>query len=399
MIEDKRNKTPKKIKITEVAEVSGRVTDENNEGLPGVSVLVKGTTIGAVTDLEGKYKIGVPDDAVALVFSYVGYLTEEVEIAGRTIIDLTLAPDIETLSEIVVIGYGEQKKINLTGSVSDISRESLESRAVTNISSGLSGLAPGVLVTQTTGGRAGQDGGTIRIRGIGTFNNSNPLIVVDGVPSEGTSIINDIDPNDIENISVLKDAASAAIYGSRGANGVVLITTKRGTARKPTFNYNGYIGWQEATRKPDYVSDFALYMEQANINRGTEIFSAAEIQEWRDNPNDPLRYPNVDWYEEQVGGTAKIQSHNLAFSGGTESTQYRFSLSYLDQDGLARGNNFKRYGLRTNLQSEVAKGVKIGGNLFFRWSDLTPNLLNEGGGEINVGLVPGIPNIQHPDGR
>lgn len=401
IVDPLKNKKSKKEIVVDTFEkiISGTVRSENNEPLPGVSVLAKGTTIGAVTDLEGKYNIAVPDDVVALVFSYVGYLTEEVEIAGRTIIDLMLTPDIETLSEIVVIGYGEQKKINLTGSVSDISRENLESRAITNISAGLSGLAPGVLVTQTTGGRAGQDGGTIRIRGIGTFNNANPLIIVDGIPSEGTGIMNDIDPNDIENISVLKDAASAAIYGSRGANGVIVITTKRGTAGKALFTYNGYAGWQKATSMPDYVSDFAVYMEQANINRGTEIFDPADIQLWRDNPNDPLLYPNVDWYEEQVGGTAGIHSHNLSYAGGTDATQYRFSLSYLDQDGLTSGNNFKRYGFRTNLQSEVAKGVNIGGNLFFRWSSLVPNLLNEGNGTINSGLVPGIPSIQHPDGR
>ena len=378
--------------------ITGKVTDENGEGLPGASVVVKGTTNGTNTDLEGNYKLTVPEDAV-ITLSYVGYQTQEIAIAGRSTIDIQMVLDAEQLEEIVVVGYGTEQKSNLTGSVSDISTDKLEARAVTNISAGLSGLAPGVLVTQTTGGRAGQDGASIRIRGIGTFNNSNPLIVVDGVASEGTGIINDIDPNDIENITILKDAASAAIYGSRGANGVVLITTKRGKAGEATFSYNGYTGWQDATRTPEYVSDFATYMEYANINRGTEIFDPADIEAWRNNPNDPLLYPNVDWYEEQVGRTARIQSHNLSFSGGSAATQYRFALSYLDQDGLTLGNEFQRYGLRTNVQSEVAPGVKIGGNLFFRWSELTPTLTNEGSGNVNVGLVPGIPNIQHPDGR
>ncbi|MFY0650599.1 MAG: TonB-dependent receptor [Cyclobacteriaceae bacterium] len=378
-------------------EISGKITDENGQGLPGASVVQKGTTNGTTTDLEGKYKLNVAEGSM-LTISFVGYKTKELTVGSESVIDIQMNIDAERLDEIVVVGYGTEKKINLTGSVSNISTDDIGSRPVTNISAGLSGLAPGVLVTQSNGGVAGGDGGTIRIRGIGTFNDSNPLIVVDGIPSSGTGIMNDIDPNDIENISVLKDAASAAIYGSRGANGVILITTKRGVAGKPTFTYNGYVGSQAATRRPEYVSDFATYMEHANINRGTDIFDPDDIEEWRNNPNDPLRYPNVDWYEEQVGGTAKIQSHNLSFSGGTDATQYRFSLSYLDQDGLISSNNIKRYGFRTNLQSEVVKRVKIGGDLFFRWTELVPSLIGDGD-EINHGTVPGMPSIQHPDGR
>ncbi|MCG8308332.1 MAG: TonB-dependent receptor [Cytophagales bacterium] len=375
--------------------ITGKViSSEDDQGLPGVNVIVKGTSQGTVTDVEGNYSLDVPGEETVLVFSSVGYVQEEIAVGTQTVIDVSMVPDITSLEEIVVVGYGAQKKTNLTGSVSDIKTDDILYRPVTNISAGLSGLAPGVLVTQSHGGQAGNDGAIIRIRGIGTFNNSNPLIVVDGVPSESTSHMDDIDPNDIENISILKDAASAAIYGSRGANGVVLITTKKGVEGKPVFSYSGYAGLQKATRKLDMVSDFALYMEQANISSGSEVFDPADIQAWRDNPNDPLRYPNVDWYNEFVGSTSGIQSHNLAFRGGTEATQYRFSVSYLDQDGLLYGNNAKRYGIRTNLQSEVTKGVKMGGNLFFRWSDITP-----GRSWIDTRTPPGVPNIQHPDGR
>ncbi|AWW29514.1 SusC/RagA family protein [Echinicola strongylocentroti] len=379
------------------ATVTGTITDENGEALPGVYVLIKGTSNGTVTDIDGNYSIEAPDTQVTLVFKIVGYVTEEIKIGNQTTIDLKMKEDLKSLEEVVVVGYGSEKKINLTGSVSSISNQDIESRPITNISAGLSGLAAGVQVSQSNGGIAGGDGGTIRIRGVGTFNNANPLIVVDGIPSEGTGIMNDIDPNDIQDISILKDAASASIYGSRGANGVILITTKRGQEGKVSVSYNGYAGWQKSTRNPDFVSDMATYMEYANINRGTEIFNPSDIQAWRENANDPLLYPNVDWYGEQVGNIAKIQSHSFSVTGGTKSTQYRLSMNYLDQDGLVQDNNIKRYGVRTNLQSEIAKGFKVGGDIFFRWSDIIPNSL--GSNTIDLGTVPGIPSMQHPDGR
>lgn len=373
--------------------VSGTITS-SDDGLPipGVNIIVKGTTRGAVSDFNGEYTINVSENET-LVFRYLGYVTTENVVGNQSTINISLQPDNQQLDEVVVVGYGTQQKASLTGSVSAISTENIESRPVTNISSGLAGLAPGVLITQSNGGVAGGDAAVIRIRGVGTFGDSNPLVVVDGVPSGNASIINDLDPNDIKNISILKDA-SAAIYGSRGANGVVLVTTKKGVSGKPTFEYNAYTGFQKVLRNPEFVGDFATYMELANINRGTEIFNVDDIQEWRDNPNDPLLYPNVEWYKEQIDNTAFIQSHNLSFSGGTDITTYRFSLSYLDQNGIILGNELERYGARLNLQSEVLKGLKVGGNLFFRWSDLDAR-----GNQITMGMVPGIPNVRHPDGR
>lgn len=379
-------------------DISGTVTDVKGSPLVGVTVVEKGSTNGVITNENGVYNI-VADESSTLLFTFIGMTPEEVNVNNSTEINITLEQDMVGLDEIVVVGYGTQKKINLTGSVSSVSTDDLATRPVTNMSTGLSGMAAGVHVVQNSGGTAGGDGASIRIRGIGTFSNNstsnNPLIVVDGVPSEGTGIMNDIDPNDIENISVLKDAASASIYGSRGANGVILITTKRGKSGMPRLTYNAYYGQQSITRGPEYISDFALYMETANRIWGNKTFSDEEIQTWRDNPNDPLHYPNVNWFEEIYGGSSPIMSHNIGYSGGNDITQYRFSLNYLDQEGITSGNNFKRYGFRTNLTSEVAKGVQLGGNVFFRWSDLTPNP----GGSVDIGWSPSIPNIKHPDGR
>ncbi len=371
--------------------VTGVVTSsKDNQPIPGVNVIVRGTANGVTTDFDGNYTIMVlPKDV--LVFSYIGLRTQEIPVGNQTIINTVLEEDLASLDEVIVVGYGTQKKSDLTGAVADVEVNQLQSRAVTNISAGLSGLVSGVLVTQTSGGFAGNDTGTIRIRGIGTFNNSNPLVIVDGVQAN----INDIDPNDVESISVLKDAASAAIYGSRAANGVVLVTTKKGTLGSPFIEYTGYAGFQIVNRKLDYTSDSAIWMEAANLLSGGEIFSKEEIQEWRDNPNDPLRYPNVNWYEEFVGRTAYLQNHSLSLSGGTAETQYRFAINYLDQTGIRPGNDFDRYGLRLNVQSEPLKGLNVSSNLFFRWSDIS----NGSSNVLGVGWAPLMPNIQAPDGR
>ncbi|MCG8308548.1 MAG: TonB-dependent receptor [Cytophagales bacterium] len=379
--------------------ITGKVTSaEDSEGLPGVNVVVKGTSQGTVTDVEGNFKLEVPDENSILVFSSVGYVQEEVAVGTRTVINMSMVPDITALDEIVVVGYGSQKKADLTGSVSNVPVEDLESRAITSLSAGLSGLAPGVHVMQGSGGRIGSDNAVIRIRGVGTLNNANPLVLVDGVASS----MNDIDPNDIANISILKDAASAAIYGSRAANGVILITTKTGTQGTPSISYNGYAGWQQATKKEEYVSDFATWMELANENRtnggGAPLFTQAEIDEWR-NSNDPLTHPNVDWYDLQTGGKAFLQSHTLAVSGGTEKTTYRFSLGYLDQDGLQKPNNQKRYSARAYIDTEIAKGFKLGTNLFYRWTNLNPTVNTSNGTGVDFNLVPAIPDIKSPDGR
>ena len=374
--------------------ISGNVTDSSGASLPGVSIIIKGTTTGTITDFDGNFILSEVPGNATLMFSFVGMKTEEVSVAGQSIFNISLQEDAIGIEEVVAVGYGTQKKVNLTGSIATVDQEMLGSRSVTNLSSGLSGLAPGVNVSQSRGGEVGDEGISIRIRGIGTMNENNPMVIVDGVVSS----MNDIDPNDIESLSILKDAASAAIYGSRAANGVILITTKRGKKGEMKMSYNGYAGFQKATDLPEYVNDFATYMELNNLYREDIIYSEDDINEWR-NATDPLTHPNVDWFKEQVGGTAFLQNHSFSFSGGSEATRYRFSLNYLDQEGLVKGNEQERYSARANLETNMTKNLVVGGNIFFRWTELDPNPITDGGNGIDVGVVPAIPNIQSPDGR
>lgn len=378
--------------------ITGVITSaDDGQPIPGANIIVQGTNNGTTSNFDGNYSIKASANDI-LAVSYIGYKTVYQTVGNQTTINISMEVDASALDEVIVVGYGTQKKADITGAISNIATKDLESRAVTSMSAGLSGLAPGVQVTQGSGGRIGSNNASIKIRGIGTLNNSNPLILVDGVASS----MNDIDPNDVASIAILKDAASAAIYGSRAANGVILITTKKGKSGALTVNYNAYTGWQQATKKQGYVSDFAQWMELANENRTngnqSTLFPQADIDEWRASDN-PLTHPNVDWYDRQVGGQAFLQSHSLSVSGGSENTTYRFSLGYLDQDGLQKPNNQKRYNIRTNVESKIAKGFKLGVNIFYRWTDLNPSVNLSNGSGVDFNLVPSIPDIQSPDGR
>ncbi len=378
------------ISYGQVTVISGVLTEEESrEPVIGATITIKGTTKGTVTDIDGKYSFNASPDDV-LVYSFIGMKPQEVTVGNQTVINVEMPMDFLNMEEVVVVGYGVQKKVNLTGSVSNIETKALQSRSITDLTSGLAGLAPGVQVTQGSGGEAGGSGASIRIRGIGTLNNSNPLVIVDGIQTS----MGDIDPNDVASISVLKDAASASIYGSRGANGVILVTTKRGKSGDAKVSYNFYAGVQEATMLPKFVNNFATYMEMTNQYRGAgqEIFQESDIIEWKLSSN-PLTHPNEDWYANQVGERRFMQSHNLAVSGGSNKTTYRFSLNYLDHQGLVVGNELQRYGLRTNVESQVSKRIQIGANMFYRWTELSPTV------NFNTGLAPAMPAIQSPDGR
>src|SRR5882724_2515731 len=235
--------------------VTGTVKDEGGVAIPGVNILVKETTTGTITGAEGKYSLAVPDSASVLVFSFIGYKSQEVNVGQQTTIDIALEADILTLGEVVVVGYGTQEKVNMTGAVGAIKfDEKITSRSLPNVSSGLAGLIPGLTATQARG-MAGNNSAQLLIRGLGSVNGSGPLIVVDNVPDIDINLIN---YNDIESISVLKDAASAAIYGSRGANGVVLVTTRSGKGLKKTsITYNGSYGISHPTRSPKFLADYA----------------------------------------------------------------------------------------------------------------------------------------------
>jgi len=334
--------------------ISGQVRDmSTDEPLPGVNILAKGTTTGTVTDVDGNYRLMVEDAVTTLVFSSIGYETVEEAINGRSTINLSLAPDIQSLSEVVVVGYGTQKKANLTGAVSTVSSEQIDARPITSAATALQGTTTGVFVNQNSG-QPGNDDVNISIRGIGTLNNSDPLVLVDGIEAP----LNNINPNDIENITVLKDAASASIYGSRGANGVVLVTTKRGSKTEGTvFNYNGYVGMTEALALPETVNNAAQYMElfnQADENFGNPpTYSAEEIAEFRQSGQES------DWLG-YIFSTAPIQQHNLSASGGSDKTNFRVSLGYLDQDGVVPKAGFQRFNGRLNLDTDINEKFTLG---------------------------------------
>ncbi|MCG8308777.1 MAG: SusC/RagA family TonB-linked outer membrane protein [Cytophagales bacterium] len=334
--------------------ITGNVTSSDEGGMPGVNVVVKGTSIGSITDINGAYSINVPENAI-LVFSSVGYLTEEVEVGNQSIIDVVLEVDITALDEIVVVGYGTQKKENLTGAISTVNANLIENRPITSVSTALQGTTTGVFINQNSG-QPGRDDVLIRIRGVGTLNDANPLILVDGIEAP----MDNINPQDIETITVLKDAASSAIYGSRAANGVVLITTKRGARnKKPTFIYDGYVGVSDATLLPDMVTDAVRFAELRNeslTNFGSPVyFSDEQIEGFRQN----REKISTDWLD-LIFDPAPIQQHTLGVSGGSENTNYRLSFGYLDQEGVMISSDFKRLNTRLNLDSKVSEKFKLG---------------------------------------
>lgn len=326
--------------------ITGKVTDENGLPLQGVSVGLKINGAGTVTGEQGTYSLTVAKSTDALVFSSVGYVPKEVAVGNNSSLDVKLEKDVAGLNTVVVVGYGTQKKANLTGSVSVISSEQMEHRPNVSASNALQGLAPGVTVTSQTGAPGG-DAGRIRIRGMNSFggSSSNPLVIIDGVA--GT--IDDVDVNLIESISVLKDAASSAIYGSRAANGVILITTKR-AKDKMSVNYRGYVGKQTPTAIPE-VTDGLTYMKvfnDASMNdNGIKIYSDQNIEDFRKkyeaNPS------NYDWQDAILQGSGLTNSHYISMAANSGIVRVTPSLSYVDQEGIIKNTNFKRYVFRNNL--------------------------------------------------
>lgn len=324
--------------------VSGVVVNKSGETIVGASVMEKGTTNGKITDIEGKFTLNVSPNATIKI-SYVGYLEKTIKPTGD-VMKITLEEDNVGLEEVLVVGYGTRKRVNLTGSVANVNKELIESRPVTNVSAGLQGLLPGVTVTQRSG-QPGSDTGTIRVRGTGTLNVADPMVIVDGIEST----MNDIDANDIESISVLKDAASAAIYGSKAANGVILITTKRGKAGQSTVDYSTNIGWQSATDLPVYATSaqYARLTNQARINGGLDaLYSDEEIRKFEDG-SDPYNYPNTNWQDLLYTESGFQQTHNLRFAGGNEAMRYMASVGYQGQGGIIRHTNKDQYNIRLNL--------------------------------------------------
>jgi TonB-linked SusC/RagA family outer membrane protein len=325
--------------------VSGKVTGANGAPLAGVSVTIRGSVTGTVTDDAGNYAISVPDENSVLVFSYVGYTTQEVNVGGRTTINVSLVASANQLDQVVVVGYGTQRKVDVTGTVTQIRGDEVSKQPVMNPISGLQGRVAGVQITNSGAPGASPQ---IRIRGVGTvYGNANPLYVVDGVWYDDISFLN---PADIETMSVLKDASSEAIYGIRAANGVVLVTTKKGRNAKPVVNYNGYVGSQVVTNEVKMASG-PQYAQMVN-----ELDAIGGIAGRYKTPNS---YGTTDWYH-QILRDAMTTNHQVSVSGGSERSTYNFSLGYLMQDGIVEKNRFDRYTAKLQNEFQVFSPLKIG---------------------------------------
>ena len=342
--------------------ISGKVTDSSGASLPGVSVVVKGTTNGTITDANGNYSLSrVPENAT-LQFSFVGMKALEIVVGNKTTINVTLAEEAIGIEEVVAVGYGVQKKVNLTGSISTVRfGDELDNRPITNGTQALGGKVSGVWVSQNSG-KPGSDGALLRVRGWGTLNNSNPLVIIDGV--EGS--FDQLNPNDIESISVLKDAASAAIYGSKAANGVILITTKQGkNNEKMEINLSSYFGIQTLGMSYDMIDNSAENMRLSNLalaNEGASPVYPDYLISAFENGTDKYKYPNTDWFEE-LFKPAIIQEHNVSIRGGSQQTSSFLSFNYLNQDGMVPNTKSERYGIRANLESKINDWLKVSGRL------------------------------------
>lgn len=373
--------------MAQTREVSGVViSGEDNFPLPGVSILVKGTTTGTVTDVDGNFTITVNSDNPVLVFSFIGFMTQEVEVGARTTLDITLAPDTKSLEEVVVVGYGEQKKETITGSVATVKGKELTKSPAVNLSNSLAGRMAGVVAVNRSG-EPGYDGSSIRIRGSNTLGNNSALVVIDGIPARAGGLER-LNPNDIENISVLKDA-SAAIYGSRAANGVILVTTKRGSTGKPELTFQMNQGWAQPTVIPklanasqyaEMLNDLDIYAlpvsEWAAANEAYKQsgvytrpdgqvrnapYTPEELELYR-NGSDPWFYPNTDWYGETLKTWSPQSQYNLQMVGGSENVKYLTSLGYQNQDAYYKdaATGYKQYDFRINLDANINKYVKVG---------------------------------------
>lgn len=351
----------------------GNVIDSTGEPVIGASVVEQGTTNGTVTDINGNFTLNLSTPNAKIEISFIGYKTQVLTAQFGKQMAVKLVDDTELLDEVVVVGYGSQKKVNMTGAVATIDSKSLASRPISNISQGLQGLAPGVTVTNA-GGQPGQDTGKILIRGLGSFNASSPMVLIDGVEGD----MNVVDPSDIESISVLKDASSAAIYGSKAANGVILITTKRGQSGKPKLTYSALFGWS----KPADLMDRTNSAELAELTNEAEYWDAIsqgasseqaekrkpytqeDIRKYAEG-SDPYGHPNTDWYDLFYTGSGFMNRHNIGMDGGSEWAKYRASLGYVKQEGIVENASNRQFNVRTNLDLKLTERLKSRINLDF----------------------------------
>lgn len=386
--------------------VSGVVYD--SDGLPviGAGVMVKGSLHGTVTDEDGRWTLELEDDNVTLEISSMGYQSQSIAVKGRSDFTVTLTSDTQYLDEVVVVGYGTQKKVNLTGSVSMVTSEDMASRPVSNMSSGLQGLLPGVTVVNASG-QPGASGTTIRVRGVGTIGNANPLILIDGIEGD----LSTINPEDIESVSVLKDAASASIYGARAANGVLLVTTKKmndnpGAAKdNAKVTFGAYAGIQTPTRLPQMCDaiEFMTLDNEARQNVGTAIgWLEDSFKKVTDN-TDPNYFANTDWLDEVLNSYAPQQNYSLSLNGGIGSSGYMLSYRYFDQKGLTVGSSTgeQRHNVRFKMNTKLIDRLTLSSNISYTSRKVTSpiNSLTSGGGAIYnaMRIAPNAP-VRYTDG-
>jgi TonB-linked SusC/RagA family outer membrane protein len=371
--------------------VKGKVTDAaNGEPMPGVNIQVKGSFIGTITGADGNYVISVADKNATLVFSFIGYVSQEIPLNGRTNLDVALATELTGLEEVVVVGYGTQKKATLSGSVSMVEGTKINEAPVTNISNSIAGRLPGVFATTTTG-EPGKDNATIRVRGANTLGSNEALIVVDGIP--GRSLTR-IDPNTIESITVLKDV-SAAIYGAQAANGVILITTKRGKTGAPRITANINQGFAQPTIIPRSLNaaEYATALNEINMYKGAAPrYTAEEIQKFSDG-TDPWAYPNTDWFAETFKTWSSQNNANISASGGNENMRFFVNLGTKYQDSYYKNSatSYKQYDIQSNLDFSIDKNITVGVDLVGRLEDSNYPMGNNGTGDIFRMLMRGKP--------
>ncbi|HCE58751.1 MAG TPA: hypothetical protein DER09_13220, partial [Prolixibacteraceae bacterium] len=347
--------------------ITGKVVDDRNAPLPGVAVVVKGTTTGIVTDIDGNYTLPVPADAQVLSFSFIGMKAQEIVIGNQTTINVTMAAEITDLDEVVVVGYGTQKRANVVGAVTTVSGEKLSAIPAMNVSNAISGHLAGSTVIQQTG-EPGQMSPRILVRGRTTLggdsqsnaSNTAPLVVIDGVPGRS---IDEIDPNDVESLSILKDA-SAAIYGASGANGVILIKTKSGQEGKPRLNYQFFTGMMTPTVIPEVTdaAEYATMLSEYQVAQGkTRRYTDNDIELFKSGV-DPWEHPNTDWYGDLIEKWTNTTRHNVTLDGGAHGMRYYVSFGYKTDDAIykASSTKYKQYNVRTKLEMPINDWLKTG---------------------------------------
>lgn len=378
--------------------ITGIVKDEAGDPVAGATISTTGEGL-SVTDLDGKFEVKGVNPADTITVEAVGY--EPATAVVKPDVDeynVTLSSTSSELDEVVVVGYATQRKVNLTGAVAAVRASDLEDRPVTNVTNALAGLAPGLTVSNSGGNTPGYEAQSILVRGQGTLNNAAPLVVVDGMTGISLS---DINPRDVENISILKDAASAAIYGSRAANGVILVTTRNGGDRAPRVTYSGNVSFEVVAKRLNLVTDYADFMEIQNAgliaNGQAPRFSQGKIDEWRnDAGRNPTIYPNTDWQDHIYRNPSVVQNHNLSVTGGSQTVDYNISLGYVDNPGMIYYTDYKRYQLRSNIRVNIKPWLSVGANIFGYIDKNNPSSENAtAGGDVIFGsgafnTVPGM---------